>query len=241
MVQSSRCKLGIILGWAMAIQLLAAFTTSAQDVATHSSSYPPPRWAFPSLYPDTSAAAGSERIGRGSSDQSTALRVPGSSLVVSQLDSFNVPDWHPEDHPPMPEIVRVGRRPAIQACAYCHLPNGHGGPSNGSLAELPESYIIRQIADFRTGLRREISGTSVMEEISKSLTDEEIQQAARYYSKLKRRRWIRVVEAETVPKTYVRSGQLIPAKGNESEALGTRIVEIPENPERTELHDDRSG
>ena len=34
---------------------------------------------------------------------------------------FSAPDWHPEDHPAMPEIVSHGRQPDVRACGYCHL------------------------------------------------------------------------------------------------------------------------
>jgi cytochrome c553 len=54
--------------------------------------------------------------------------------------------------------------------------------------------------------------------------------------------WIRVVEANTVPKMVSRGGIWIPVEGAQSEPIGTRIVETPENPERTEiLRDPRSG
>src|SRR2546429_3462398 len=48
------------------------------------------------------------------------------ALPTSQAqidDGFNPPDWFPEEHPPMPEIVATGRKPA-RACALCHLPTG---------------------------------------------------------------------------------------------------------------------
>src|SRR5438045_5163166 len=54
--------------------------------------------------------------------------------------------------------------------------------------------------------------------------------------------WIRVVEAATVPKMVSRGGIWIPVEGNQTEPIGMRIVETPENPERTEiLRDPRSG
>ena len=56
-------------------------------------------------------------------------RVPNSSvqLTLTQIrDFFTPPDWHPEDHPAMPPIVGKGRKPAVWACGYCHLPTGYG-------------------------------------------------------------------------------------------------------------------
>src|SRR5690606_21964518 len=83
-------------------------------------------------------------------------RVPDSTLEFTFSNPRNLydpPDWHPQDHPPLPPIVAQGRNPGVFACAYCHLPNGQGRPENASLAGLPEAYIIQQMADWRAGLR----------------------------------------------------------------------------------------
>lgn len=69
-------------------------------------------------------------------------------------DLFSVPDWYPGDHPPMPEIVSRGRKPATFACGFCHLPTGNGRPENSNLAGLPAGYIVRQMADFKSGARK---------------------------------------------------------------------------------------
>ena len=54
--------------------------------------------------------------------------------------------------------------------------------------------------------------------------------------------WVRVVETDTVPKMESRGGIWIPLEGNEKEPIGMRIIETPEDPERTEiLRDPRSG
>jgi cytochrome c553 len=57
---------------------------------------------------------------------------------------------------------------------------------------------------------------------------------------LKRTPWIRVVEAETVPKTRV-AGWMLVADGTATEPIGQRIIEMPEDLERTELRDSASG
>ena len=49
-------------------------------------------------------------------------------------DRFFAPDWHPSDHPLIPSIVSVGRKPDVPACAYCHRVEGAGGPESASLA-----------------------------------------------------------------------------------------------------------
>src|SRR4029078_11839991 len=54
--------------------------------------------------------------------------------------------------------------------------------------------------------------------------------------------WIRVVEVNTVPKTRIQGGMYLRLEGNETEPLGMRIIETPENVEHTEtLRDPRSG
>jgi cytochrome c553 len=54
--------------------------------------------------------------------------------------------------------------------------------------------------------------------------------------------WIRVAETEIVPKTESRRGMWIPIDANQREPIGIRIIETPENAERTEtLRDPRSG
>jgi len=128
----------------------------------------------------------------------------------------------------------------------CHLPNGQGRPENAPLAGLSATYIAQQIADFQSGRRRSAVPTTrpqtFMVETAKHASDEDVEVAAAYFSKLAYRPWIRVIEAETVPKTEVIFGTLwAPAPGTETEPLGHRIVEIPENLERTELRDPRSG
>src|SRR5437763_9773673 len=82
--------------------------------------------------------------------------VPNSraAYTLGQIaDAFAVPDWHPDDHPPMPSVVAHGRKPSVLACGYCHLPTGLGRPENASLAGLPATYIAQQIADFKSGVR----------------------------------------------------------------------------------------
>ena len=56
--------------------------------------------------------------------------------------------------PPMPNIVAFGRKPAVQACGYCHLPTGNGRPENARLAGLPYDYIVGELKAYREGKRR---------------------------------------------------------------------------------------
>lgn len=160
-------------------------------------------------------------------------------------DLFAAPDWHPEAHPAMPEVVAHGHQPDVYACGYCHLPNGQGRPENASLAGLPASYIMRQVEDFRTGVRKSSEPrhlpTAAMISAETKATDQEVQAAANYFSRLERKPWIRVVETSTVPKTHVAGWMLVADTPAATEPIGQRIIETPENLERTELRDDTSG
>jgi cytochrome c553 len=74
------------------------------------------------------------------------------------------------------------------------------------------------------------------------VTLEEVKVAAAYFSKLKYKKWIRVVEADKVPKFEISShNMLVKAKGGGTEKLGMRIAEMPENLDRIELRDPSLG
>lgn len=182
------------------------------------------------------------------SQEPTPHRVPGSTQAFTEMqirDLFNVADWFPGDHLPMPDIVKVGRRPDVRACGYCHLPNGQGRPENAGIAGLPAAYIAQQMADWKNGLRKSAEPSmgppATMLTIGKAATDAEVQAAAEYFSQLKFQQWIRVVESSTVPKTRVLGSMLVAAEGGGTEPIGDRIIEMPEDLKRTELRDPRSG
>jgi cytochrome c553 len=173
--------------------------------------------------------------------------LPGSNATFSwkqARDLFVAPDWHPETHPAMPEIVANGRNPDVRACGSCHRVEGTGGPENASLAGLPAAYFVQQISDFKSGART-MSGprrpsTQLMFASVKDITDAEARAAAEYFAALKPKRVIKVVESETIPKTgpsrlfYVKS----PDGGTES--LGQRIIEMPDDVDQFELRDSRA-
>lgn len=198
----------------------------------------PPDWAYPVNPPDL----------RPTTDDGTLRRVPGSAaaFTLTQLrDLFVAPDWHPDDHAPMPEVVAYGRKPEVYACGFCHRAEGSGGPENSRLAGLPVAYIVQQMADFKSGAR----GTSVpsrlpttaMIALAKAATDAEVAAAAAYFSAIAPRRSIRVVETATVPKTYVAGWFLAAKPGGAREPTGARILEVPEDLERFESRDSRAG
>jgi cytochrome c553 len=202
---------------------------------------PPPYWAF-AINPPAGASDDHP------TPDTTPQHVPDSeaAFTLAQVsDLFTVPDWHPDDHPAMPRVVSHGRPPEVYACGYCHLPNGLGRPENASLAGLPAAYVVQQLADFKSGRRKSSVPahlpTSTMIGYETKATQKEIQAAADYFSTLKLKPWIRVVETDTVPKTHIAGWMLVPSANGEMEPIGQRIIETPEDLQRTELRDDRAG
>jgi cytochrome c553 len=197
----------------------------------------PPPWAYPVNPPDFKAPP----------DDGTLRRVPDStaSMTLTQVrDLFHAPDWHPGDHPPMPEVVASGRKPNVYACGFCHRADGPGGAENSYLMGLPAAYIVQQLADFKSGARKSSVQnripTQLKVKLAADVTDAEAQAAAAYFSALKPRAVIRVVETETVPKTTVTAWFLSAVNTDEKEPIGERIIEVPENLEQFISRDTRS-
>ncbi|MDB5631714.1 MAG: cytochrome C-binding protein [Tardiphaga sp.] len=197
----------------------------------------PPPWAYPVNPPDFKPPP----------DDGTLRHVPDStaSMTLTQVrDLFYAPDWHPGDHPPMPEVVASGRKPNVFACGVCHRADGPGGPENANLMGLPAAYIVQQLADFKSGARKssvpDRIPTKLKTTLAANVTDAEVQAAAAYFSALKPRAVIRVVETEMVPKTIVSGWFLTALNTGEREPTGERIIEVPENLEQFVSRDTRS-
>src|ERR1043165_4024729 len=151
----------------------------------------PPAWAYPVNPPGLKPRA----------EDGIARHVPASSATysVTQLrDRFIAPVWHPADHPPLPSVVAEGRKPDVFACGFCHRAEGTGGPENASLAGLPVPYIVQQMADYKSGLRSTAlpsrAPQALMVKLAKAATDDEVREAAAYFSALKPKANVRVVE-----------------------------------------------
>ena len=195
-----------------------------------------PAWAYP-WAPDFKAAP----------DDGVPRHVPDSSAsftITQERDLFFVPDWHPDAHPAMPDIVAHGRRPDVRACGSCHRAEGTGGPENASLAGLPAAYIIQQIEDYKTGARKfagpQRSPSLLMTAIAKASTEEEAKAAAAYFSSLKPKANIKVVETDTVPVTELARVFYMVSRNGGTEPIGQRIVEVPVDAEQFEHRDTRS-
>jgi cytochrome c553 len=199
-----------------------------------------PNWAYPVDPPPTSTRA------QQPNDEGALLHVPDSDVALTRTqieDGESAPDWHPNDHPPMPDIVKNGR-PNVRACAYCHQPSGVGRPENASLAGLPENYIKEQIDTFKKGLRKGSEpkrvAENVMNQIAANLTEDEIAEAAHYFSALQLGSFVKVVETDTVPKTFVTDGMLAKSPEAGTEPIGQRIIEVPEDLARAKNRDPRT-
>ena len=215
---------GAFMSWkVIKASLLAAIlvvtgTAQAQDN--------PFAWAYPPRTSDNAPQADAR--------DSSPHRLPGSDreYVFSAIGPYSPADWHPDSHPPMPDIVSKGREP-VMACAYCHLANGQGKTENAMLAGQPAAYIVQQLKDFAAGLRNTSDATLTtvanMLPISANATDTEMQAAADYFASVTPRKWITVIEAGTVPRTYIASWLHVALKGGGSEPLGLRILEMPKD------------
>jgi cytochrome c553 len=209
-----------------------------------------PAWAYGfDNATDASPVDRPDSAARGGPDNGVLRHLPGSmqSFTLTQIrDNTGPADWYPEDHPPMPDIVAHGHKPSVTACSFCHYPNGKGRPVNTNLAGLPYTYILQTLTDFKNGARNSSDtrkpNTNMMIGFAKSMTDDEMKAAAQYFSSMKWTPWIRVVETDTVPKTRIANGIFLRLPGEETEAIGNRIIETPEDVEAMEvLRDDRSG
>ena len=213
----------------------------------------PAQSAPPSTSPDWAygvAPVGAPRVQNPPAppDDGSPKHIPDSTqaFTLAQMrDSFTIADWFPGDHPAAPDVVLKGRRPDVRACGLCHYPNGRGRPENAGLDGLPATYIVQQMLDFSHDRRKSSearkTNTNLMIAIAKAMTPEETAAAAEYFASIPRTKWIRVVEAATVPKTRLSGGMFVPLDGNEKEDIGARLIEVPEYPDRTDLRDPRAG
>src|SRR6185295_1053538 len=170
-----------------------------------------------------------------------APAVPGSTRTYTRAqidDTLNPPNWFPAENSPKPQIILHGHGDAL-ACGACHLMTGSGHPESASISGLPLAYLLRQLADFKSGARKD---TSRMNDIAQALTDDEVKQAAEWAAGLKPVVWTKVIEAAMVPKTYVGAGRMRFANPDGSmEPIGNRIITLPQDPGQARNRDPHSG
>ncbi len=204
--------IGLIIG-----ALVANLALSAETI---------PTWAYAQNPTNTLAIPADDSI----------RSVPNSKMTYTFAqvkDLFFAPDWHPEEHPPLPDVVAHGRKPQVYACGFCHRADGSGGPENASLAGLPKQYLIQQMADFKSGARTSAVANRApvtnMKIVADAINNDEIEAAALYFSRLTPRKNITVIESDQVPQTYERGWHLAKRDGSQKEPLGKRIIEVPES------------
>ena len=185
-------------------------------------------------------------LGDRSDEQTRPHHIPGSQAAFSLAqisDGQNVVDWFPQDHPPMPAVIAHGPAslgPLRRGCALCHLPNGKGRPENAPPGGLAAAYILRQLEDFRSGLRYSADprkpNTNTMIELAKAMSAEELRAAAEYFAAIPFSSWVQVIETARVPKTRIDNNLFIALGPALTEPIAGRILEVPENEEQSETY-----
>ncbi len=237
-----RYLLASILGL---ILVMAGALAAVDDMPLWAYGYaaPPPPAGAPAAPPAAAPARPP------AADAARTLQGSTGSFTRAQIYSrFGPADWFPGAHPPMPEIVAKGREPAnVFACSLCHLQHGRGRPENAPVSGLPVSYFVQTMLDFKNGTRVSADtrkrNAGLMVGFAKAMTDQEIRVAAEYFGSIPwTTQWVKVREVNTVPKTHIDNGLFIPIEGGGTEPIGKRIVEVPEDADRSEnLRDPRSG
>ncbi len=82
------------------------------------------------------------------------------------------------------DTVQLHQRALAAMCANCHGTEGRttDGSAIPSLAGMPREYMVTQMKAFREGTRP----ATVMHQLTKGLTEEQIQSVSTYFSSLKR-------------------------------------------------------
>lgn len=216
------------------IHLLFASSVFIAGMAWAESATSLPDWAYPISTQSAPPA-----------DDGTAFGVPGSEVKFTRTqlrDFFSPPDWYPNDHPAMPPLVAQGAKPDSFACGFCHLPSGLGRPENAPIAGLPASYIIRQVREMASGERKSALPDrypqALMTKVAIQAAHQQgLDDAARYFASLKHTSMSKVVETDIIPKIEATHWILKKAEGDATEALGQRLVEVPDDYNRFLLRD----
>ena len=181
-------------------------------------------------------------------DDGKLFHIPGSTkgYTDTQINgSTSTVDWFPDLHPAPPAPVISGKDGAYKACGQCHLIDGRGKPDTADLQALPVAYFLQQLADMKGDKRHgSVAHATVndMIPVAKALDETDAKLAADYFHSIPARQSTRIVESDTVPVTHPgpHNVQLVDASGAK-EPIGTRIIELPEDVERTMLRDATSG
>jgi len=82
------------------------------------------------------------------------------------------------------DTVKLHQRALAATCANCHGTEGRTteGSAIPSLAGMPREYMVAQLKAFREGTRP----ATVMHQLTKGLTEQQIESVSTYFSTLKR-------------------------------------------------------
>ena len=222
-----------------------AVCTWVGAAATAQAADEPPPWAYGFTTPPPPNTPRATPNPAQPQDNVVEHSIQGSERKFTRAkiaNRFGPADWFPGDHPTMPLVVERGREAAnIYACSLCHYPNGKGRPENANVTGLTYEYFVQTLKDFKNGARKASDprkgNTGLMEHFAKQMTDAEIESVAKYFTSIPATPWIKVVEADTVPKTRPQGGMYLVVEGAEAgqEPIGNRIIETPVSAHDTEF------
>jgi cytochrome c553 len=181
-------------------------------------------------------------------DDGQLFHIPGSTKAYTDTQinrSTSTVDWFPDTHPMPPAPAISGKTGAYSACGQCHLIDGRGKPDTADLQGLPVAYFLQQLADMKDGKRNSSVPRATVHDmipVAKAIDDADAKLAADYFHSIPAVKGTRVVETDEVPVTHPGSHnvQFVDATGAK-ELLGTRIIEVPEDVNRTMMRDATSG
>jgi cytochrome c553 len=234
----------VLIGAITAIAVALIFVVNVAAQAPQAS--PTPQATPNSVLPNNGLPAWAynvpEKVQPAVEERKGPVHLPGSSKEydASETESgTHPPDWFPDEHGPAPKIVTGTPGSNVAACGSCHLMSGQGHPESTDIAGMPAEYLIRQMAYFKSGARKDPARMNI---ISKATSEEDARAAAEYFAASKPIPWVKVIESETAPKTYVsnrgRTRLLAPDGG--TEPIGHRIIEVPQDAFRTLSRDPHS-
>ena len=242
---NQRSRLSFYAVTAGSLLVAASHLSHAYQTPTEPSYDPPPNIARTD-YPSWPYPKGVHEPPR--PDDGKLFHIPGStkSYTDTQINgSTSTVDWFPDLHPKPPAPVIAGKEGAYRACGVCHLIDGRGKPDTADLQGLPVAYFLQQLADMKDDKRlASIPHASLadMIPVAKALDEADAKLAADFFHSIPAAQSTRVVETDTVVVTHPgpHNVQLVDPSGAK-EPLGLRIIEIPEDVNRTMLRDATSG